>query len=114
MPNVICWPGDMRFWDVLQVCDVVVSKPGHGVVTDCAVMGVALLHPPRNGFREDAVTIGEGSRYFRERQIPMADYTSGNWKGHLDALLAQPKPPTATNTNGREFVADFIARELGL
>lgn len=104
----------LRFWDAMQVCDAVVSKPGHGIVTDCATLGVALLHPKRNGFREDPMIIREGARYFRERNISTDDYESGNWGPHLDALLEEPKPAPATNTNGREFVADFVAQQLQL
>lgn len=102
----------LRFWDVMQICDVVVSKSGHGIVTDCAAMGVALLHPARNGFREDNMILRAGSRYFRERELPRDDYLNGNWIPHLDALLSQPKPAPATNTDGGEFVAKFICAQL--
>ena len=103
----------LRFWDAMQICDAVVSKPGHGIVTDCAALGVGLLHPPRNGFREDAMILREGARVFRERQIPLEDYASGNWTPHLDALLAQRKPKPATNVDGREMIAHFICQQSG-
>ena len=101
----------LSFWDILQVCDVVVSKPGHGIVTDCCSLGVALLHPPRNGFREDELILSASAEHMRQRPIPLSDYSQGNWKPHLDALLAQPRLAPATNTNGREWVADFIASQ---
>lgn len=102
----------LRFWDVMQISDAVVSKPGHGIVTDCATLGVGLLHPARNGFREDPMILREGSRYFREREIPRDDYFAGKWAEHLDALLERPKPAAATNTDGAEFVARFICSRL--
>ncbi len=105
--------GPLRFWDALQICEAVVSKPGHGIVTDCATEGVGLLYPKRNGFREDAMILREGETYFRQQAIPLEDYASGNWAPHLEALLAQEPRQPASNTNGREFVVDFIESRLG-
>ena len=112
--NVVAYPQGMRFWDVMQVCDVVVSKPGHGIVTDCATLGVGLLWPARNGFPEDAMILREGARYFRAQRLPSDDFASGNWGQSLDELLAQPRPAPATNTDGAQWMADWIGRKMGL
>ena len=112
--NIYNWPAGMRFWDVMQVCDVVVSKPGHGIVTDCATLGVGLLWPARNGFREDAMILGEGKRYFRCATLAAEDFASGCWQGPLAGLLQQQRPRPASNTNGAAWMAAWIGRKMGL
>jgi len=49
----------------------------------------------------------------RRKFIDHADLFSGNWKPHLDALLAQPDPPVKPETNGAEVAADILLDILG-
>lgn len=100
------------FWDIMQTCDGVLSKPGHGIITDCAALGVGLIYPQRNGFPEDDMILAGSRHLFRQQSISLHDYHAGHWENALQALLAQPKPQPAANTNGREVIADFIARQL--
>lgn len=102
----------VSFWDTMQLCDAVVSKPGHGIVTDCAAMGVGLLYPSRNGFREDAMVLRAAKRYFRQQEIGREGYLTGRWERDLELLFSQPKPVPARDTNGAEFVARWIISKL--
>ncbi|MDH7569591.1 MAG: hypothetical protein QHJ73_08405, partial [Armatimonadota bacterium] len=105
--------GAVGFTDLLAACDAVVSKPGYGIVADCAVNGTALLWPPRENFREDEIFRAEAARYLRARELPAADYHAGRWKGHLHALLADPSPQPSWENKGAEAAVSIIERYLG-
>jgi hypothetical protein len=95
---------------VLAACDVVVAKLGYGILSDCIANGVALLFPPRTGFREDEVSRAVCPRYTRMRELPAGDFNVGRWGAHLGALFAQPRAPDTMRTDGDQVVAQFISR----
>ena len=101
-------PRDVEFVDMLAVCDVAVTKLGYGIVADCIAAQTALLWPRRTGFREDEITSVEAAKYTRMREIPVADFLSGNWASHLRSLLAQPKPTARMDAGGAEFCAEAL------
>jgi len=101
------------FTDVLAACDAAVAKVGYGIVSDCIANGVGLLHPPRTGFREDAISLREGPRYLRMRGIGREDFEAGNWGEDLTALLAQPAPRERMRTDGDEVIAGRLLERLG-
>lgn len=114
-------PGNLRtlggdapdFTDVMTACDAVVAKVGYGIVSDCIANGVALLHPPRTGFREDEISLREGPDYLRMRGISRADFAAGRWRRDLTALLGQSAPAKRMRVNGDEVIAGEIRRRLG-
>jgi L-arabinokinase len=91
--------GRVDFTDLLAACDAVVSKVGYGILSDCMANGVALLYPPRVGFREDEISVEQSPRFMRMRGLPAADFAAGRWAPHLTALLDQPAPPARAATD---------------
>jgi L-arabinokinase len=114
-------PGNLRelgamagaFTDVLAACDVVVSKLGYGIVSDCMANGVALLYPPRTGFREDEVAMREAPEYLRMRGIGVEDFRTGRWREGLAALRERSGPVKRMRTDGAEAIAELLRREMG-
>jgi hypothetical protein len=102
-------PG-LDFTDLLSISDVVLSKLGYGILADSIAAGVALLYPPRQGFREDDVSREHCPSYLRMREFPRDDFIAGRWNHHLSSLLAQSKPPQSLPTNGDELVAAELLR----
>jgi L-arabinokinase len=100
------------FTEIVAACDVVVSKPGYGILTDCIAGETALLFPPRTGFREDDVSRETCPRYLRMRELPPGGFHTGRWRPHLTALLAQPTPPERIPTNGDQTVARLLVERL--
>lgn len=94
-----------RYEDLVHAVDVVVTKPGYGIVSECLANGTALLYTSRGPFREYDVLVEQMPRYLRTAFIDHEDLFAGRWTGHLDALLAQPAPPERSATNGAEIVA---------
>jgi hypothetical protein len=112
--NVISIPpgAGLTFHDVLQTVDAVVTKVGHGIITDCIAMGVAILWPPRSGFREDAMLMRLAGPYLRHRPIGLEAYRGGEWAADLRALLACARPAATLPANGAQVVADVLLARL--
>ena len=118
----VLWPGDVdesamydrgyQYVDLIRAADVVVTKPGYGIISECIATGTALLYTSRGDFREYRVLVSAMPQYLRCAFIDHDDVFSGNWGPHLDRLLAQPAPPEEPATNGAAVAAEIISREI--
>ena len=118
----VLWPGDVdesamydggyRYEDLVSAADVVVTKPGYGIIAECIASGTALLYTSRGDFREYGVLVNEMPKYLRCAFIDHDDLFSGHWAPHLDRLLAHPAPPEKPATNGAAIAAEIISREI--
>jgi L-arabinokinase len=114
----VLWPGDVdenamyekgyRYEDIVRAVDVVVTKPGYGIISECIANDTALLYTSRGDFREYAVLVGEMPKYLRCEYLEQQDLFSGNWKPALDRLLAQPSPPAKPATDGAQIAAEMV------
>jgi hypothetical protein len=114
----VLWPGDVderamyeagyRYEDLVKAVDVVVTKPGYGIISECIANDTAILYTSRGDFREYPVLVEEMPKYLRCEFIDHDDLFSGNWAPHLDRLLAQPAPPIRPKTNGAQVAADVL------
>jgi L-arabinokinase len=102
----------VSFADVVAAADIVVSKPGYGIVAACAAHETNFLYPRRYGFREDEVLLAEAPRYTRIREIPRAAYETGMWAEHLQALRQQPEATERPGLHGADVCARIIADRL--
>jgi L-arabinokinase len=117
-PGIVClddqefFSSGVRYEDLVAACDVVISKPGYGIISECIAAGTALLYTARGDFREYDVLVREMPRYVRCRFIEPADLLAGRWKIALDGLSAQPAPPETMATNGAEVAAEVLGRRI--
>jgi hypothetical protein len=102
-----------RYEDLVAASDVVATKPGYGIIAECAANGAAILYTSRGHFVEYDVLVEAMPRFVRSRFIPQAEFFAGQWAPHLDALLAQPGPPTPPRVDGAEVAADIVLERLG-
>ena len=98
----------LRYEDLVHAVDVVVTKPGYGIISECVANHTALLYTSRGHFVEYDVLVEAMPRYLRTAFIDHADLFAGRWATHLDALLAQPAPPEQPATNGADVAARLI------
>ena len=103
---------DYRYEDLVQAVDVVATKPGYGIISECLANGTALLYTSRGDFREYQVLVDAMPSFLRCAFIDHDDLFAGRWQPHLDALLAQPAPPTTPATNGADVAADMLLQIL--
>lgn len=104
--------GGPRYEDLVAAVDVVVTKPGYGIVAECAANGTAMLYTSRGRFVEFDVLVREMPRYLRCEFLPQADLLAGRWRAALDRLLAQPAPPEKPRTDGAAVAALKIGAAL--
>ena len=97
-----------RYEDVVKAVDVVVSKPGYGIIAECAANDTALLYTSRGHFAEYGVLVEGMPRVLRSRFIDQPALLAGRWGQSLDALLAQPEPPERADVSGAEVAAGLL------
>jgi L-arabinokinase len=102
----------LRYEDLVRAADLVVTKPGYGILAECLANDTAVLYTSRGHFVEYDVMVAAMPGFLRCRFIDHDDLYSGRWQPHLDRLLAQPAPPTRPATNGADEAARHIFRVL--
>jgi hypothetical protein len=101
-------PHGLEFQDLVAAADVVVSKPGYGIVSECIANNTALLYTSRGHFIEYDVFVAEMPRVVRCRFISQEDLFAGRWADAISSLLAQPSPPESARVDGAEVAATVI------
>jgi UDP:flavonoid glycosyltransferase YjiC (YdhE family) len=103
-------PDGFRYQDLVAAADVVVTKPGYGIVSECAANDTPLLYTSRGRFVEYDVFVAEMPRILRCRYISQEDLLAAKWADAVDALLAQPAPPERVRIDGAGVAAGEILR----
>jgi L-arabinokinase len=94
--------------DIVHAVDVVVSKPGYGIIAECVANQTALLYTSRGQFAEYDVLVAGLPRILRAGFIDHGALFAGRWAPHLDALLAQPAPPERPPVDGADLAAALL------
>jgi hypothetical protein len=97
-----------RYEDLVAAADVVITKPGYGIVSEAIANGTAILYTTRGRFIEYDVLVAAMPAVVKCRFISRDDLTAGRWVEHLDRLLAQPEPRERPLTNGAEQAAKIL------
>ena len=95
----------LRYEDIVRAVDVVVSKPGYGIIAECLANDTALLYTSRGRFLEYDVLTAAMPRFLRAAYIDHDDLFAGRWDAHLDRLWAQPPPAERPAVDGAEVAA---------
>lgn len=102
-----------RYEDLVAAVDVVVTKPGFGIIAECLANRTAMLYTSRGTFREYDVMVAQMPRFLRCEFIDQGSLLGGRWRAALDRLMQQPAPPERPATNGADVVAAMIAARVG-
>ena len=70
----------IRYEDLVGAVDIVASKPGYGIISECAANGTALLYTDRGRFCEYDVLVREMPRYLEAAFIGQEDLLAGRWR----------------------------------
>ena len=111
--NVVCLqkqPDD--YASLLAACDVVVTKPGYGIVADCLANRIAVLFTSRGPFREYDVLAHALQTLGRARYVPREDVLAGRLADHLAALAKQTNPWANLPMNGAEVIAENVFHRI--
>ena len=101
----------LRYCDLVAAADLVVTKPGYGIVSECIANRTALLYTPRGEFREYPVLVQKMGAYLPVKGIKIEEFTAGHWWETAESLLGRPFPP-AVDCSGAEAAADFLLGRL--
>lgn len=101
------------FADAINFADLIVGKPGYGLVSTCVGFKKPLLYPKRYGFREDEVLVPAISEYIPTVEIPHDNFFTGKWKEYLDKLSKMPMPEKNIRTDGAMESAQILNEYLG-
>jgi len=103
-------PHGLEYPDLVAAADVVISKPGYGIVSECIANDTALLYTSRGRFVEYDLLVAEMPRVLRCRYIPQVDLFGGRWARAISMLLAQPEPPECPRVDGATVAAGELVR----
>ena len=85
--------GGLGYQDVVRAADVLVTKPGYGIVSDAIAAGTRIVYTERGDFPEYPVIVGEMQRYIPCAHVSNADLLAGAWRPAIESVMARPVPP---------------------
>jgi L-arabinokinase len=94
--------------DVMASVDAVISKPGFGVLSECAANSKPLVYTERTDFREYDVLVAGLRKVLRNVHIAGTDLYRGNLLPSLEAIRAAPEPPERLAAGGDVLAAERI------
>ncbi|HMP73769.1 MAG TPA: hypothetical protein PKE55_10960 [Kiritimatiellia bacterium] len=103
---------DVSYSDVMASVDVVITKPGYGVLSECAVNEKPIVYTEREDFAEYPVLVDAIHRHHRHVYLPGRDLYAGRLGAALEQLRSAPPPcePIAADgglTAVREVLGKF-------
>jgi L-arabinokinase len=97
--------------DLVAAADVVVTKPGYGIVSDCIGCRTPVVYTDRGDFPEYPVMVAEMPRYLPAVYLPSAELREARLGPALEAALSAPFPGPP-RTDGAAVAADAILEML--
>jgi hypothetical protein len=97
----------LRHQDLVAAADVVISKPGYGIVSECVANGTPLLYTSRGRFIEYDLFVSEMPGVLRCRYVSQEDLLAGRWADAVSALLALPEV-ARPRVDGADVAAQIV------
>jgi L-arabinokinase len=98
----------LHYEDLVRAADVVVTKPGYGIISEAIANDTAVLYTARGRFPEYDVLVKEMPRYLRAQFIENDDLLCGRWGPALEKLFSQPAPLEQPRLDGADVAAEEI------
>ncbi len=100
------------FADIMASVDIVVTKPGFGILSECIANHRPIIYTDRSNFREYGVLVKCIEQYCRQAFIPNAELYSGRFERALSDIRTAPEPATRMPTGGAALAASEILKRL--
>jgi hypothetical protein len=101
-----------RYEDLVAAVDVVMTKPGYGIIAECVANDTAIVYTSRGHFVEYDVLVREMPRWLRCGFISNDDLLAGRWEHALAHALSQPAPPDSMAVDGADRAAERLLEWL--
>ena len=102
----------LRFPDLVGAADVVVTKPGYGIVAECVANRTAIVFTSRGRFAEYPVLVEYLQHRLPNAFIGNEELRSGQWSVPIRAALDAPWPAIAEPIDGAEVIARKLSGYL--
>jgi UDP:flavonoid glycosyltransferase YjiC (YdhE family) len=113
-PNLLILPNaQSQYVDLVRAADVIVSKPGYGIVADVIRHQVPLLYTDRGDFAEYPYLVKALEDCATADYIPQEDLISANLTPYLNRLLTKKKHWPAVSINGASVASEKVLSLLG-
>lgn len=115
LPSNFCSLPPGMFWypDLMAAADVVLTKPGYGIVSEAIANNTAVIYTCRGDFREQQLLVDALKSYTRCCYISNEQLRHGQWRQALDAVMDQPPPADTPPMHGEKVVVkrllDFLS-----
>ena len=107
--NVLILPNTQpHYEDLLRAVDVIVTKPGYGIVADAISHRVPMLYTDRGEFPEYPFLVRALSDLATAEFIAQEELLSGNLRAYLNRLLAKEPHWPSVSLDGATVAADMI------
>ena len=98
----------LSYQDLVRAVDVVVTKPGYGIVSECLANDTPLVYTERGRFAEYDVFVREMPKYVRCAYLDNAALLAGRWRAAIEAAHGAPAPPERPRTDGADVIATML------
>ena len=98
----------LTYPDVVHAVDVVVSKPGYGIVTDAIAAGTRLVYTERGDFPEYPILVREMAPLLACEHVGNADLLAGRLAEPVRRVLARPVPAPPDLEGARRGAARIL------
>jgi UDP:flavonoid glycosyltransferase YjiC (YdhE family) len=113
LDNLLCLPShDLVHEDLVAACDVVVTKPGYGIVAETLINQTPVLYTSRGDFPEYDELVKGLERYSNSLFIRNRDFLSGEWDGYLKTLTERDFRWPQIDCSGDQRAAEVLLGEL--
>jgi L-arabinokinase len=100
----------LHYPDVVGAVDVVVTKPGYGIVTDAMAAGARLVYTERGDFPEYPIMVAEMVRHLACVHVTNDEVRHGRIGEAIRSALALPVPPPPDLGGAERAAARLLAR----
>jgi hypothetical protein len=102
----------VRYEDLVAAADVVMTKPGYGIVSDCLANGTPMIYTTRGRFAEYEHLVEGINTHLAHAFISNEDLRAGRWRTALDRVFAQPRRMPDMPVNGASLAAEALVAFL--
>jgi Glycosyl transferase family 1 len=94
--------------DLVNAADVVVTKPGYGILSECIANRTKMLYTSRGEFREYPILVEGVEKHLPSAFISQEKLKTGDFRDELFQLLNEPDIFIPLPINGAETVVEII------
>ena len=95
--------------DLVAAADIVLTKPGYGIIAECVANRTALMYTSRGDFAEYEILVNAMPQLLRCTYLPQEDLFAGRWSEAAKNVLKQP-PVLQVRTDGAQIIAKDLAQ----